>query len=260
MSEKDILKIMSVWKSGNKVLIPKTKEYFLEITNQVASLISVGSFYYYVLNFENVNSDTVHHGTCDVLGIEPDQYSLQKGLDIMHPEDLARLHEKESVATNFLLNKISVKDIPLYKVVYLIRLKHADGFYRTILHQAKALNVSKDGKIEQIMVIHTDVTLLNIPFNHNVSIIGNNKPSYLGIKTGEDLNFIKTNFKELFTKKEIEIIIKLAQGGNFREIAAFFFVSPHTIKTHRKNILKKSGCKNTPELISRCYLEGLLLC
>ena len=78
MSERDIIKIMDVWESGNKVLIPNTKELFLEITNQVASLFSIGPFYYYVLNFENLNMDIVHHGTREVLGIEPDQFSLKK--------------------------------------------------------------------------------------------------------------------------------------------------------------------------------------
>ncbi|MHB1148493.1 MAG: LuxR C-terminal-related transcriptional regulator [Lutibacter sp.] len=258
MSEKDIVKIMDVWESENKVLIPNTKELFLEITNQVASLFSVGSFYYYVLNFENLSMDIVHHGTRDVLGIEPDQFNLQKAFEITHPEDLSRLHEKESVATNFLLNKIPNEDIPLYKVVYMIRLKHTDGNYRTILHQAKALNISEDGKIQHVLGIHTDVSYLNIPFNHNVSFISNNRPSYHAVKTGNDLNFIVTDFKSLFTHREIEIIVKLSEGENFKEIAEEFFISPHTINTHKKNILEKSGCKNTPELVAKCIREGVI--
>lgn len=258
MSEKDIVKIMDVWESGNKVLIPNTKELFLEITNQVASLFSIGPFYYYVLNFENLSMDIVHHGTREVLGIEPNQFSLQKAFKITHPEDLARLHEKESVATDFLLNKIPIEDIVLYKVFYMIRLKHTDGYYRTILHQAKALNISEDGKIQHVLGIHTDVSFLNIPFNHNVSFISNNRPSYHAVKTGDDLNFIVTNFKNLFTHREIEIIVKLSEGENFKEIAEDFFVSPHTINTHKKNILEKSGCKNTPELVAKCIREGVI--
>ncbi|MFO7674052.1 MAG: LuxR C-terminal-related transcriptional regulator, partial [Lutibacter sp.] len=66
------------------------------------------------------------------------------------------------------------------------------------------------------------------------------------------------DLKVLFTKREIEIIIQLAQGENFKEIAALLFVSPYTIKTHRKNILKKSGCKNTAELIAKCIHEGII--
>ncbi|MDF1516509.1 MAG: helix-turn-helix transcriptional regulator [Lutibacter sp.] len=238
----------------NRDQIPNTDKLFLEITNQVADLFSVGPFYYYVLNFKDLSVDIVHKGTQDILGIDPNQLTFQKEIALMHPDDLAKLHEKELASFNFLLNKIPVEDIPFYKVIYMLRLKHTDGHYKTILHQAKVLKVTKKGQINQVLVIHTDISPLNIPFNHNVSIICNNKPSYQQI----DMNFVTTNFKLLFTKKEIEIINKLAQGANFKEIAALFFVSPHTIKTHRKNILKKSGCKNTPELVAKCIREGVI--
>lgn len=254
MLEKEFTNIRDLLESENKDLIPNTNELFLEITNQVADLFSVGSFYYYVLNFENLSVEIVHQGTRDVLGIEPNQFTFQKEIDIMHPDDLTKFHEKELASFNFLLNKIPVEDILLYKVVYMLRLKHTDGHYKTILHQAKVLNVSKEGKIQKALVIHTNVSPLNIPFNHNVSIMSNNKPSYHAI----DLNFVMIDFKVLFTKKELEIIIQLAKGENFKEIATHFFVSPHTIKTHRKNILKKSGCKNTAELIAKCIHEGVI--
>lgn len=254
MLEKKFTNIRDLLESENKDLIPNTNELFLEITNQVADLFSLGSFYYYILNFEDLSVDNVHKGTHDVLGIEPDRFTFQKEIDIMHPDDLAKFNEKELALSNFLFNKIPVEDIPFYKVIYMLRLKHTDGHYKTILHQAKVIKVSKEGQINRVLVIHTDISPLNIPFNHNVSIMSNNKPSYHAI----DLNFVMTDFKLLFTKKEIEIIIQLAKGENFKEIAALFFVSPHTIKTHRKNILKKSGCKNTAELVAKCIHEGII--
>ncbi|MFO7674566.1 MAG: LuxR C-terminal-related transcriptional regulator [Lutibacter sp.] len=254
MLKKKFTNIRDLLESENSDLIPKTNKLFLEITKQIADLFSLGSFYYYVLNFEDLSVDIVHQGTFNILGIEPNQFTFQKEIDIMHPDDLTKFQEKELASSNFLLNKIPVEDIPLYKVVYMLRLKHTDGHYKTILHQAKVLNVSKEGKIQKALVIHTDVSPLNIPFNHNVSIMSNNKPSYHAI----DLNFAMIDLKVLFTKREIEIIIQLAQGENFKEIAALLFVSPYTIKTHRKNILKKSGCKNTAELVAKCIHEGII--
>lgn len=243
MLEKEFANLRDFLELENRDLIPNANELFLEITNQVASLFSVGAFYYYVLNFEDLSVDIVHQGTRDVLGIEPDQFTFQKEIDIMHPDDLTKFREKELASSKFLLNKIPVEDIPFYKVIYMLRLKHIDGHYKTILHQEKALNVSKEGQIQQVLVIHTDISFLNIPFNHNVSFISNKRPSYHAVKTGEDLNFMVTDFKNLFTHRELEIIIKIAKGENFKEIAALFFVSPHTIKTHRKNILKSPVVK-----------------
>ncbi|MDO9261080.1 MAG: LuxR C-terminal-related transcriptional regulator, partial [Flavobacteriaceae bacterium] len=249
MNKDDISKVMQVWESENKILKPTQKELYLEIIDQIASLFSVGKFYYYILNFENIKMELVHEGTREVLGIEPDQFTMRNALELMHPDDLAHLYEKELIAIDFLFNNIAVDDILLYKVVYLIRLKHLNGHFKTILHQAKALSVTEDGKIQYVLGIHTDVTYLNIPFNHNVSFISSKRPSYYAIKTGEFINFEEHTFKNQFTSREIEIIHQLSKGNNFNQIAKKLYVSPHTINTHKKNILSKSGCKNTPELI-----------
>lgn len=41
-------------------------------------------------------------------------------------------------------------------------------------------------------------------------------------------------------------------------MATYFNVSPHTINTHKRNILKKSHCKNTAELVAKCIREGVI--
>jgi two-component system NarL family response regulator len=56
---------------------------------------------------------------------------------------------------------------------------------------------------------------------------------------------------------EIEIIHLIAEGITNKEIAEKLFLSIHTIKTHRKNIIKKLGFsfKNTTELSSLIKLQ-----
>ena len=51
------------------------------------------------------------------------------------------------------------------------------------------------------------------------------------------------------SQREIEIVQLIAQGLTGKEIAHKLFLSPHTISTHRKNILKKLGVNSTSELI-----------
>jgi DNA-binding CsgD family transcriptional regulator len=258
MNEKDFAKVMNVWESENKILRPNKKKLYLEIIDQIASLFSVGNFYYYVLNFENIKMEVVHEGTREVLGINPEQFTINSALELLHPDDLSHLYEKESVATNFLFNEIDPEDILLYKVVYMIRLKHTNGQYKTILHQAKALSITEDGKIQYVLGIHTDVTFLNILYNHHVSFISSQKPSFHATYINGTFNFSENTFKNTFTQREIEIIHQISNGKNFNEIAQYFYVSPHTINTHKKNILNKSGCKNTPELIAKCIREGII--
>ncbi len=258
MKENNIAKIKNVWKSNNSILKPVKSELYLDIIDQIASLFAIGSYYYYIFNFENLAMEFVHSGTKNVLGIEPNEFSLDKLFDLMHPDDLAKLHEKENAATDFLLNKISKEEIPLYKVVYLMRLRHANGIYKTILHQVKALTISEGGKIQQVIGIHTDVTYLNIPFDNKISFISNQRPSYYSIETDASFKLIENNFKNIFTNREKEILQNISQGKTSIEIANQLFVSPYTINTHKRNILKKSQCTNTVQLLAKCIREGVI--
>lgn len=265
MNKEDGAKVFSVWSKENSINLPNKKELLSETIDQIASLFAVGSFYYFVLNFENITMDYVNEGVRNVLGIEPSAFSMEKGFEIMHPEDLALMNEKEAVVFDFFFNKITSEDLFNYKSVYVMRMRHADGTYKTLLHQASVFSVSEDGKIQQTLCVHTDISYLNIPINHTVSFISSKKQCYhYAKKLGNyvvihknDSALEKKSFKDIFSKREKEIIEKLGQGLNFNEIATELSISPNTINTHKKNMLKKSDCKNTPELIARYYIDSL---
>jgi len=265
MNKEDGDKVFSIWSKENSITLPKKKELILEIIDQIASCFAAGSFYYFILNFENIKMDFVHDGVTDVLGVEPKEFTMEECFKKMHPDDLAFMNEKEALVFDFFFNKIPKEDFFSYKSVYIMRIKHTDGTYRTLLHQASVFNASDDGKIHQSLCVHTDITHLNIPINHNVSFISTKKQSFHYAKNSEGYSIIDENksalekipFKDIFSKREKEIIEILAQGKTFNEIAKILFISPHTINTHKRNILSKSGCKNTPELIAKYYINSL---
>ncbi|WKK74440.2 response regulator transcription factor [Marivirga salinae] len=64
---------------------------------------------------------------------------------------------------------------------------------------------------------------------------------------------VNKDFLSNFTSREIEIIKLLAAGKSSLEIADILFISPQTVSKHRSNILKKSGCKSSTELIHHYY-------
>lgn len=51
------------------------------------------------------------------------------------------------------------------------------------------------------------------------------------------------------SKRETEVIKLICQEYNTQEIADQLFLSPHTVETHRANILLKIGAKNTAGLV-----------
>ncbi len=61
-----------------------------------------------------------------------------------------------------------------------------------------------------------------------------------------------------FTTREFEIINLLAEGSRAKEIADELYVSELTIRTHMKNILRKSHARNTTALVATCIRQGLI--
>lgn len=61
----------------------------------------------------------------------------------------------------------------------------------------------------------------------------------------------KSSKKELqeLSEREIEIIKCVAEGQNSKTIAEALFISEHTVKTHRRNIMHKLHVKTSAELI-----------
>mgnify|MGYP000126755146 CR=1 FL=1 len=64
--------------------------------------------------------------------------------------------------------------------------------------------------------------------------------------------------QESISNRERDVLRLIALGYDNDTIADKLFVSPHTVKTHRKNMLSKTGSKNSMELIVQCIKEGII--
>ncbi|MOA39396.1 putative transcriptional regulatory protein NarL [compost metagenome] len=60
------------------------------------------------------------------------------------------------------------------------------------------------------------------------------------------------------TKREKQILQKIANGDTTTTIADDLFVSPLTVETHRRNLLQKFEAKNVAELIKKAVEYKLL--
>lgn len=60
------------------------------------------------------------------------------------------------------------------------------------------------------------------------------------------------------TKRELEILQKIADGKTSQEIADLLFISPRTVDTHRANLIQKLGVKNSAGLV-RYAIENQLV-
>ena len=63
---------------------------------------------------------------------------------------------------------------------------------------------------------------------------------------------------DLLTPREREILQLLAEGKTNKEVAIILNLSPHTVETHRGNILQKLNLHGTPELILYAVRKGII--
>lgn len=60
------------------------------------------------------------------------------------------------------------------------------------------------------------------------------------------------------TPREIDILKLIVKGLKTHEIADKLFLSTNTVETHRKNLLSKTGCKSSTQLVSFAFDNNLL--
>ena len=60
------------------------------------------------------------------------------------------------------------------------------------------------------------------------------------------------------TKREKEVLGLLSQGLNSTEIAEAIFLSPQTVDTHRKNLMRKFKVNKTVNLLSKAKEKGII--
>ena len=63
---------------------------------------------------------------------------------------------------------------------------------------------------------------------------------------------------DLLTSREKEILQLLAEGRSNKEVAAILDVSPHTVESHRTNLMQKLNLHNTAEIVLYAVRKNLI--
>ncbi|MGQ7946730.1 LuxR C-terminal-related transcriptional regulator [Flavobacterium sp. WC2509] len=251
---KEIQKLHDVWMDTQNRSKENTEFSQITFDNLTNSIISTGPFYYYIVDFYDMSISNVSSSISDIHGFDPDVVTFNDVLGTIHPDDMPFVAQTEAFFNDFFYNNIGAQKLLNYKINYCFRSMMKEGTYGMLNHQSLMLTLDGDGGYGKSLNIHTRIDHLTNQNIYKSSLIGlNGEPSYMDLKPNDNIkNAIE------FSKREIDIIKSIADGLSSIEIAEKLFISDLTVKKHRKNILNKSACKNTAQLVKNCILQGVI--
>ena len=137
------------------------------------------------------------------------------------------------------------------KIVQEVRLKVSEQKSIRLLIQQKTIS-HQTNKLEWSIGSCTDIS--HIKDDGELSMV-------VFSSQGERLAFEKvtgSSNKELLTEREIDVLKLLAKGYKSKDINQILHISLHTVRTHRRNILKKTNLKSTTQLLNFATKSGIL--
>ena len=264
--QKNLKEVSDYW---NKMYSRQIKEYrpfeISEDFKRFATLFAPGNSYCYVVNLYNFELEYVSDSVELFLGRSASEIDLKDLMQTITPDELELITHKSKLISNFYTCFLDKSSVLNYKNLFSYRMKDATGQIRTMLYQAVPLSVLENGAPEHVFCIQTDVSHLKITTTNTVSFVHlNGGKNYLnidiagGVFDPENCESAGCDLLKQLTRREIEIVRALSGGLNAEEIAARLHLSPHTVRTHRRNILRKTDCTNTTELVAKCITGGII--
>ena len=226
----------------------------INLESYLLNTFHVGDFFFFVYYLPEQKMEFCSESVSNVLGIKPEEWSLEYMMENMHPDDMEHFLQNEKSLMP-LLRSIEPEKLSDYKVRYDFRMKDRHGNYKRILHQAITLHNDEDGSIIRTFCVYTDITHLKQEGRMNVSLINiNGDQSYYDIKS--DGSYSQAD--QALSKRELQILRLLASGLKSKEIAESLSISVHTVHNHRKKIIGKYNVKSTNEIIQVGLDQGWL--
>lgn len=213
-------------------------------------LASTGQFLH-IANITHMKIVYRSEGCHKFFGVEPEEVDPGIYLERTHPQDIMR----HSLGRSKLLrmgNEMFINKKGKLLLSSCFKTLNAHGEYRELLYQLFICYFNEPLPAVYSLQINTDVTDLK----------ESTKCDHFYV--GDDDQLFRYPDKELLcvglslTDRESEIIRLIAQGLDSEQIAERLFLSVHTINTHRRNILDKTGHRSTHELVIEMQEIGML--
>jgi PAS domain S-box-containing protein len=226
----------------------------LDLYKKLLIFFQVGESCYMVFSFQRLQFDFVSDEIKEVLGYTREEFSVEMIMQCIHPNDRAWFLNCQDAAASFLMGLTPKKQMK-YKMRFDYRIKKKDGEYIRVMQQVVVIQNDDEGKILRTLVVLTDISHLKKNDQVVMSYIGmDGEQSYLNVNVQN--MFLEKN--SLLSRREKEVLYLLAEGLLSKQIAESLYISKHTVDSHRKNLLRKTGSESTAALVKKAITDGLI--
>lgn len=193
----------------------------------------------YVVDFKE-KQVTNHNGVLEMLGYMPEEFNFDGILELVHPDDSDSLTRLIYATSDYASQHAASPDMILNLTC---RIRRKDGHYIKVLAQSVIYHKDNDGRAISHYTILTDISFMNSG--------GNLEWKFEAPQLDHDKfkSYVNKAGKCIFSKREIEVLELVNKGFTSHVIAQRLYLSKHTIDTHRRKMLQKTGCSNVIELL-----------
>ncbi|GAB3715519.1 hypothetical protein GCM10027592_56160 [Spirosoma flavus] len=176
-----------------------------------------------------------------------------------HKDDLKLYNDQIFPDRLAFLKTIPPQEHPNHIFSYNFRIRTTQGDYINLLQRNCFLKSDKQGK-----PLITFGMVLNIEHykttNAVVQVVDkiNDESGVDMPETVSKKHYYLREEDKLFTKREREILLWMAEGLSSKEIGEKLSISEHTIIAHRRNMHEKTNIQNATALISYAIRQGII--
>jgi DNA-binding CsgD family transcriptional regulator len=139
-----------------------------------------------------------------------------------------------------------------------MKTKHKNGQIRQILIRyspVEILNNTKDGISKTATMTIDDVThLFRADFYWARAEFGlHEKQTHSLLSTDK-----KDNINDIISHREKDVLRLIANGQESKQIGKTLFISSHTVDNHRRNMIARTGVRDTTALVQICRMCGII--
>ncbi|MEX0928638.1 MAG: LuxR C-terminal-related transcriptional regulator [Balneolales bacterium] len=221
-------------------------------------LLPTNTSYYLLTNLNTYQFEFIGKGQRQVTGFPaevPAKQGIQWQLENIHPEDAASLINGCYAKFMATVRQHPFGDTKNFLMQANYRFRHFDGHYVHVNEQHAILETDQNG-IPVLILTHLYEIPLTNPF-HMTCLIKKLLPDQ-GFETLHSEVLSAGKVDNRLSDREKEVVTLITRGHSSRTIAEMLNLSFHTVKTHRRNIRKRTGLKTTSELVVYALTNGIV--